>query len=674
MTTPVVASTERPAPHKGFGALPFPLAAARAPALTLVALITGGLLSVAPATHDWATPFLLAALVLLGAPVVLRTVRGMLHGKFAADLVAMLAIVTAVVLGQPFAGLVIVLMQTGGELLERYAEGRASDAVRELEAAAPRIAHRVRTATGPATGPATGDGTEEIAAELVVAGDLLLVRPGEMIPCDGVISEGTSSLDTSRLTGEPLPERVAPGSQVRSGVVNTASPLVVRVTAPARDSLYARIVELVRTAQAEKSPIQRMADRWAVWFTPVTFAACVIAWWLSGDAQRVLAVLVVATPCPLLLATPVAIIGGINRAARRQVIVRNGTALELLARVNTVVFDKTGTLTQGRPSVQSVESFEGITERELLRLSAAVEVGSGHLLARSVVDAAIARGLSIPSATAVVEHAGRGVTGVVEGRRVSLGNRSLVVELHPNATRVLERYAPADGEGLRAYVAIETIDTGDTPHTPDTVADAVAGTRAPAVGVITFGDQLRADLPPFIARLRTLGLTRTVLLSGDHAANVEPVARALGITEAHGDLLPDQKVAAVRALESAGRRVLMVGDGTNDAPALSAATVGVALAAHGGGISAEAAGVVLLADDVTRVEDAVRIGQRAVAIARQSIVAGLVLSGVAMVVAALGFIPPALGALLQEAIDVAVILNALRAATQPRGASASPVS
>ena len=674
MTTPVVASTERPAPHKGFGALPFPLAAARAPALTLVALITGGLLSVAPATHDWATPFLLAALVLLGAPVVLRTVRGMLHGKFAADLVAMLAIVTAVVLGQPFAGLVIVLMQTGGELLERYAEGRASDAVRELEAAAPRIAHRVRTATGPATGPATGDGTEEIAAELVVAGDLLLVRPGEMIPCDGVISEGTSSLDTSRLTGEPLPERVAPGSQVRSGVVNTASPLVVRVTAPARDSLYARIVELVRTAQAEKSPIQRMADRWAVWFTPVTFAACVIAWWLSGDAQRVLAVLVVATPCPLLLATPVAIIGGINRAARRQVIVRNGTALELLARVNTVVFDKTGTLTQGRPSVQSVESFEGITERELLRLSAAVEVGSGHLLARSVVDAAIARGLSIPSATAVVEHSGRGVTGVVEGRRVSLGNRSLVVELHPNATRVLEQHAPADGEGLRAYVAIETIDTGDTPHTPDTVADAVAGTRAPAVGVITFGDQLRADLPPFIARLRTLGLTRTVLLSGDHAANVEPVARALGITEAHGDLLPDQKVAAVRALESAGRRVLMVGDGTNDAPALSAATVGVALAAHGGGISAEAAGVVLLADDVTRVEDAVRIGQRAVAIARQSIVAGLVLSGVAMVVAALGFIPPALGALLQEAIDVAVILNALRAATGPRGVSASPVS
>ena len=674
MTTPVVASTERPAPHKGFGALPFPLAAARAPALTLVALITGGLLSVAPATHDWATPFLLAALVLLGAPVVLRTVRGMLHGKFAADLVAMLAIVTAVVLGQPFAGLVIVLMQTGGELLERYAEGRASDAVRELEAAAPRIAHRVRTATDLATGPATGDGTEEIAAELVVAGDLLLVRPGEMIPCDGVISEGTSSLDTSRLTGEPLPERVAPGSQVRSGVVNTASPLVVRVTAPARDSLYARIVELVRTAQAEKSPIQRMADRWAVWFTPVTFAACVIAWWLSGDAQRVLAVLVVATPCPLLLATPVAIIGGINRAARRQVIVRNGTALELLARVNTVVFDKTGTLTQGRPSVQSVESFEGITERELLRLSAAVEVGSGHLLARSVVDAAIARGLSIPSATAVVEHAGRGVTGVVEGRRVSLGNRSLVVELHPNATRVLEQHAPADGEGLRAYVAIETIDTGDTPHTPDTVADAVAGTRAPAVGVITFGDQLRADLPPFIARLRTLGLTRTVLLSGDHAANVEPVARALGITEAHGDLLPDQKVAAVRALESAGRRVLMVGDGTNDAPALSAATVGVALAAHGGGISAEAAGVVLLADDVTRVEDAVRIGQRAVAIARQSIVAGLVLSGVAMVVAALGFIPPALGALLQEAIDVAVILNALRAATSPRGVSASPVS
>jgi len=598
--------------------------------------------------------------VLLGAPVAWRTIRGMLRGEFAADVVAMLAIVTAIVLREPVAGLVIVLMQTGGELLERYAEGRASDAVRDLEAAAPRIAHRLRgvgtdearaaaVASAAATAAPNGDADtfdiEDVAAEQVQVGDRILVRPGEMVPCDAEVVAGSSALDTSRITGEPLPERVGPGATVRSGVVNTSSPLTLRVTAPARDSLYARIVELVRTAQAEKSPIQRMADRWAIWFTPVTLVACAIAWGISGDPQRVLAVLVVATPCPLLLATPVAVIGGINRAARRQVIVRNGTALELLARVDTAVFDKTGTLTHGRPEVTTVETLDGTATEPLLRAAAAIEMGSGHLLARSVVEEATHRGLAIPPATDIVEHAGRGVTGRVEGRRVSVGNRALVADLHPSVHTVLAAHVAPTNGGLRAYVALDGTDDAAT-----------------ATGVITFGDRMRADLPAFFARLRDLGLARTVLLSGDHTENVAPIAAHLGITDARGDLLPDEKVAAVRALEASGRRVLMVGDGTNDAPALSAATVGVALAAHGGGISAEAAGVVLLADDVTRVEEAVRIGRRVVAIARQSIVAGLILSGAAMVVAALGFIPPTVGALLQEGIDVAVIVNALRAA------------
>ena len=426
---------------------------------------------------------------------------------------------------------------------------------------------------------------------------------------------------------------------------------MIRVTAPASESLYARIVELVRTAQAEKSPIQRTADRWAIWFTPVTLAACAIAWWLSGDPSRVLAVLVVATPCPLLLATPVAIIGGINRAARRQIVVRNGTALELLARVDTAVFDKTGTLTLGRTVVDGVAAAGAGGEDELLRLAGAVELGSGHLLARSVVEAAAARGLPLPSATKVVETPGQGVTGIVEGREISVGARSFIGRLHPGAVAALQAI-PLEGAGLRAYVTAD-----GTP-----------------LGVIAFADRMREGLPEFVGRLASLGLTRTLLLSGDHQANVAPIAAALGISDARGDLLPEQKVEVVRALEREGRHVLMVGDGTNDAPALSAATVGVALAAHGGGISAEAAGVVILADDVTRVEDAVRIGQRTVAIARQSIIAGLVLSGAAMVLAALGFIPPTAGALLQEGIDVAVILNALRAAQDPRAGSGSPAS
>jgi heavy metal translocating P-type ATPase len=649
MTAAEGPAAERPASLEGRRALPFPLAAAAAPIQTLLILAFGLALRLHPDLARWSVPTLMTGLVFLGAPVAWRTIRGMLRGEFAADVVAMLAIVTAIVLVEPIAGLVIVLMQTGGELLERYAEGRASDAVRELEAAAPRIAHRLAGAHAAAGDPLIGTAVSEVAVERIAVGDLLLVRPGEMIPCDGEVVEGSSSLDTSRITGEPMPERVGPGAQVRSGVVNTASPLVLRATALASASLYARIVELVRTAQGEKSPIQRLADRWAVWFTPITILACVIAWVISRDPLRVLAVLVVATPCPLLLATPVAVIGGINRAARRQVIVRNGTALELLARVDTVVFDKTGTLTHGRPAVTAVEGIDGASADELLRFAAAIEMGSGHLLARSVLDEATARHLTIPSAREIVEHAGRGVTGLVAGHRVSVGNRTLVGEHHPERRGALDALHPATAGGLRAYVVVEALD-GSTP---------------PRIGVITFGDRLRADLPPFFQRLTRLGLTRTVLLSGDHVENVRPVAEALGISEAQGDLLPDGKVAAVKALEASGRRVLMVGDGTNDAPALSAATVGVALAAHGGGISAEAAGVVLLADDVTRVEDAVRIGQRAVTIARQSIVAGLILSGAAMVIASLGFIPPTVGALIQEGIDVAVILNALRAASAP---------
>ena len=641
MNRPAIASAERLEPLPGFGALSFPTRAAWTPALALTALALGGVLVLGTGTRAWARPFLLASLLLLGAPVVFRTLRGLLRGHFAADVVAMLAILVAMLLREPVAGLVIVLMQTGGELLERYAEGRASAAVRELEAAAPRVAHRL--------GAIGAHDIEDVASELLVVGDHILVRPGEMVPADGVVHEGNSSLDTSRITGEPLPARVAAGALVRSGVVNVESPLVVRVTAPARDSLYARIVELVRTAQAEKSPIQRTADRWAVWFTPVTLAACAIAWWISGDPARVLAVLVVATPCPLLLATPVAIIGGINRAARRQIVVRNGTALEQLARVDTAVFDKTGTLTLGRPAVATVAAAAPGGESAVLRLAGAVELGSGHLLARSVVEAATRGGLTLPTASDVVEAPGQGVTGRVEGREVAVGALSYIGRTHPAAVATLERML-IEGPRLRAYVTVD---------------------GAP-FGVIAFADRLRDGLPALIARLRGLGLARTVLLSGDHGENVAPIARELGITEAHGDLLPGQKVEAVKALEREGRRVLMVGDGTNDAPALSAATVGVALAAHGGGISAEAAGVVLLVDDVTRVEDAVRIGQRTVAIAKQSIIAGLLLSGAAMVFAALGFIPPTVGALLQEGIDVVVILNALRAARDPGAASGTP--
>ena len=569
----------------------------------------------------------MVGLVLTGAPIVWRTIRGIFAGQFASDLVAMLAIIGAVALGQPFPGLVIVLMQSGGEALERYAAGRASAAVRALEEAAPRWAHRI-----------DGREIQDIAADQVSVGDTLLIRPGELVPCDATVVDGRSHVDTSQLTGEPVPIAAAPGTHLMSGSANLDGPLTVRATALARESQYARIVELVRSAQESKSPLQRLADRYAVWFTPVTVVLCAFAYLIERDPIRVLAVLVVATPCPLILATPVAIIGGINRAARRQVIIRHGAALEQLAAVTVAVFDKTGTLTVGMPRVFRVRALDGGDEREVLRLAAAIEQGSGHLLARSVVDAAEARSIRVPPASQVVETPGRGVGGIVEGRHVLTGAQAFVADNGIAVTDTAER--GLDGRaGLRAYVAVD----------------------GEVAGMIEFADQLRPGLHELFGSLRRLGVKRTVLLSGDQERYTRSVASAIGIGEARGDLLPEDKVRAIRELVDRGSVVMMVGDGTNDAPALSAATVGVALAGHGGGISAEAADVVILTDDVTRVADALRISRRTLRIARQSIWAGLGLSGIAMVFAALGYIPPAIGAVLQEGIDVAVILNALRA-------------
>jgi heavy metal translocating P-type ATPase len=571
---------------------------------------------------------LTAALIIVGAPLVWRTVRGMLQGRFAADLVASLAIVTAILLGEPIPGLVVVVMLTGGEALERYAEGRASRAVRDLEAAAPRTAHRVAGIV------------EDVPVEEVRPGDHLLIRPGEIIPCDGVVTEGRSHLDTSSLTGEPVPVLAEAGTAVESGAVNREGALTMRATALAAESQYARVVELVRSAQASKAPIQRAADRAAVWFTPATLVVCAIAWLASGDAQRVLAVLVVATPCPLILATPVAIIGGINRAARHGIVMRNGGALEALAQVRTVVLDKTGTITVGKPDVDAIRPAPAQDRADLLRMAGAVESRSGHLLAQTLTEAALREVSVLPDASAVVESPGRGVSGVVEGRTVAVGSPSFISAQHPGVAEQL--LAMDHDRGLRAWVAID----------------------GRAAGIVSYADHLRPDIATTLAGLRASGIKRLALLSGDSQENASAVAAQVGIDDARGDLTPEDKVDAVRALEASGERVLMVGDGTNDAPALSTASVGIALAAHGGGISAEAADVVLLRDDITLVGRALAIGRRSMRIARQSIVVGLGLSIAAMGFAAAGYIAPVAGALLQEAIDIAVILNALRSSME----------
>ncbi len=571
-----------------------------------------------------------AGLVVFGGRTVLSTGRDLAKGNFASDIVASLAIVGALAFDQPLAGLIVVLMQTGGEALEHWAEGRATAAVRALEESAPRVAHRI-----------TDAGTTDITVDQIAIGDRCLVRPGEMVPCDGIVDDGEGEVDLARITGEPIPVHLVVGDEVRSGGVVLARPLVIRATARSGESLYARIVELVREAQAAKAPLQRLADRAAVWFTPFTIIACIATYLITGDAVRVLAVLVVATPCPLILAAPVAIIGGINRAARERVVVRTGAALERLASVTAMALDKTGTLTVGHPDVRDVLPGPGFDRATILRLAASLEQRSGHPLARSVVRAAQLDKLALTDASDVHEDAGRGVDGIVEGRKISVGSPRWTSEIAPAAQVALTALPPVQATETAAVVVVD-------------------GQYA---GIILFADALRPNLPDFFAQLRAIGITRSVLLSGDRDARVQEVARELGVAEAHGDLLPDDKVDRIKAMVASGERVAMIGDGINDAPALSAAHLGVALAAHGGGIAAESADCVLLADDLTLVPRAIKISRRAMRIAKQSIYVGIGLSIIAMGFAAAGLLPPVAGALVQEAIDVAVILNAIRAAT-----------
>ena len=606
----------------------------RIPGAAVVLLVVGMLVGFIADTGTARHWIWLVGLCVISSPLLWKTAVGVFRGQFAADLVAALAIIAAILLRQPLVGLVIVLMQSGGEALEDIAEGRATEALRALIDAAPRTVHRREGAT-----------VTDVDVDIVQEQDELLVRPGEMVPCDGEVVEGTSHLDTSSLTGEPLPIRVSPGSRVMSGSVNQESPIVLMVLAIAQESQYARIVSLVREAQGTKAPLQRIADKYAVLFTPLTLLVCAVAYMMSRDWERVLAVLAIATPCPLILATPVAILGGMNQSARRQILIRNGGALEALGRTTAMLFDKTGTITAGRPHVSRVVATGRMDESEVLRLASAVERGSGHLLARTVVSAAEERGLLPVAAASVVETPGRGVAGRVGNYEVAVGARSFMVERYPLARKGIEDLEAREGNApaLRAYVSVD---------------GALAG-------IIEYADTIRPGMRELVTNLRSAGVTRILLLSGDRVENARAVAQEVGIEEFRGDMLPEEKVETVRRLLDDGHSVVMMGDGTNDAPALSTATVGVAIASHGRGIATEAADVILLIDDPSRVLDAIGISRRTMRIARQSIWFGLGISAVGMVFAALGKIPPVAGAGIQEAVDLVVIVNALRASRAP---------
>lgn len=570
------------------------------------------------------------------AMLAVSILRDFLIGRFGVDAIALVSMSGALLLDQSLAAVVVAVMYAGGSVLEDFARGRAERELRALSDRSPRTAHRE-----------TGGRLEDIPVERVAAGDDLLVRAGEVLPVDGALLDEAASIDEQAVTGEPLPRRRRRGDRLSSGTVNAGETLRMRATAPADASTYAGIVRMVEAAQTAKAPFMRMADRFALWLLPVTLAVAGLAWWFSGDPVRGLAVLVVATPCPLILAAPVAFIGGVSRAARAGVLMKGSAALEALAHARTAIFDKTGTLTHGGAELIAIEAAPGRDPDESLRLLASVEQASHHVLAAAVVEIARSRDLPLSPPTDVRENRGAGIEGVVGASRLSAGSRSHVLadaELPLWADRAASRYAGQPV--LMVYLAID---------------ERLAG-------LFVFGDALRGDALDTLVDLRRAGIDRIVMLTGDDAETAARIGETLALDRILAGADPAAKVAAV-AEERRRAPTLMVGDGINDAPALATANVGIAMGARGATASSEAADIVVLTDRLAPIAAAVSIARRTRAIAMQSIVAGIGLSGIAMIFAALGHLTPVAGALAQEAIDVAVILNALRSLG---GGSAEP--
>ncbi|RWB25939.1 heavy metal translocating P-type ATPase [Mesorhizobium sp.] len=561
------------------------------------------------------------------AVLAISILRDFWIGRFGVDAIALVSMSAALLLDQPLAAVVVAIMYAGGTVLEDFARGRAERNLKALTDRSPRVAHRKST-----------QGTDTIFVDQVAVGDELLVRAGELLPVDGILLDALASLDESAVTGEPLPERRHAGDTLRSGTLNAGESFSMRASALAEQSTYAAIVRMVAAAQTAKAPFIRMADRFALFLLPATLLVAGTAWYVSGDPIRALAVLVVATPCPLILAAPVAFIGGVSRSARGGILMKGSAALEALAQVRTAIFDKTGTLTIGGAELIEIDAAPRRDPDELLRLLASLEQASHHVLADSIVRAARARHLLLSHPCDVREYRGAGLKGQVENVSIAAGSRALVL-----ADKPLPGWAKS----------------GEDRYRDEPVLRVLLALDGRLAGVFTFGDALRVDARDALGNLRSAGIMRMVMLTGDDGVAAKHLSALIDLNAIVADATPAEKVAAVEA-EKALAPTMMVGDGINDAPALAAATVGVAMGARGATASSEAADVIVLADRLQPVADAIRIAQRTRTIALQSIIAGLALSAVAMAAAAMGQITPVAGALLQEGIDVAVILNALR--------------
>ncbi|MHA7282837.1 heavy metal translocating P-type ATPase [Arthrobacter sp. TMS2-4] len=570
---------------------------------------------------------------------MLRDIR---KGHWGVDLLALMAIVATAATGEYYASIVVVLMIASGQALDEFASARAQTQLRALLERAPRSAHRITADDREQAGDRTAEGgaIEDVPIDDLLVGDLVLVRPSEVVPADGTLTTDSATLDESMLTGESMPVDYVCGAHILSGSLNGANALTLRATATPAQSQYSQIVALVAEASASRSPTVRLADRFAVPFTAFALALAALSWFLSSDPTRAAAVLVAATPCPLLIAAPVAFLGGISRAARAGIIIRSTQALEQLARARTVAFDKTGTLTSGTPVVGAVvlaPTPGPLTQDEVLALAASAEQYSTHVLAAAITAEAVHRGLALRPASRAQELATDGVRAEIAGTTVAVGKRRFV-------------------EGLVGPVPDPPLSAGETA--------VFVGVGERFAGFILLRDALRSAAPATVGSLVALGVREVLMLTGDVEATARHIAREAGLTTVHHDCLPADKVEIVRNLPE--RPVVMVGDGVNDAPVLAAADVGIAMGARGSTAASESAEVVITVDDLAKVTEAVLIGRRTLRIALQSIGIGIGLSLVLMVGAALGLVPPLAGAFGQEGIDLLTILYALRAASAPR--------
>lgn len=547
------------------------------------------------------------------------------HGKYGIDILAATAIIASVALGEYWAGIVVVLMLTGGAALEDYAEHRAKSELDALLEHAPQKAHVIRKGK-----------TIDVRVSEIKVGDKILIKLGELVPVDAIVLEGIGTFDESSLTGESLPQAKEIGEQLLSGSVNVDGAVTAKATATAEDSQYQQIVRLVKSAASAQAPFVRLADRYSIPFTIFSYALAGGVWALTGDAIRFLEVIIVATPCPLLLAAPIALISGMSRASKYGIIVKNGSALERLAEAKTVAFDKTGTLTSGHLEVDKIRTFNSFEANEVLALAASLEQNSNHVLASAIVKAAEAKNLKFSKAKHVKEITGRGILAQLKNHSILVGRFSL---LEDNGIGIPSDFKRTDIKETAAYVAVD----------------------GKLAGVITLKDEIRSNSKATVDQLKTLGIQHIIMVTGDNRTTALAVAKKLGITEVYADCLPSDKLRIVD--ENSIKPVAFAGDGVNDAPVLTASSVGIALGARGSTAASESADMVIMLDDISRVAAAVTIAKRTFKIARQSILIGIGMSVALMAAFATGKFSPLTGALLQEIVDVVVIFYALRAHT-----------